>query len=443
MTGAKQIRKNKGRVLLADEMGLGKTIQVLYWLKKCPKKRPVVVVCPANVKWVWQAQAEQHINMRSLVLEGTRPAKTGILHDCPLIIINYDILAYWVDYLRKMNPAVVICDESHYIKNRSAKRTKAFRLLAKNRKHVICVSGTPLLSRPTELWTTLNLLWPEEFPTFMPFAFKYTKATLRHWGWTFGQGKNLEHLHRKLKRLGMIRRLKKDVLKELPAKTRLVVPLSIENPKEYTKAKRDFITWLETKDKNKAKRASRAVAMVRLGYLKRLAADLKMKATLTWVDDWLEENDGKLVLFGLHKNILQALHQRYSKISVLMYGKTPKNQRRKMVQAFQKNKKIRLFIGNIEAAGVGITLTAASTAAFVELDWRSGIHMQAEDRIHRVTQTEAVMIYYLVARNTIEERLCHVLQEKQKTVSAVLDDNVVAGKLDFDIFDKLEDLLGE
>ncbi len=164
LEGAKTIRKFKGRALLADDMGLGKTIQALFYMFKCPKKRPVIIVCPANLKWVWKAQAIEHMDLRFQILEGRTPPikRTKQITEPPqVVIINYDILAYWVDYLLSLKAKILVIDEVHYVKNKKASRTKAIRKLAKKIPYLIPISGTPLLSRPSELFVTLNMLWPK------------------------------------------------------------------------------------------------------------------------------------------------------------------------------------------------------------------------------------------------------------------------------------------
>ena len=426
-----QIQKFKGRALLADEMGLGKTLEALQWIKRSPKKRPVIVVCPASLKWVWEAEAIKHIKIRATILSGrTPPKKKNITKKRELYIINYEILQYWITWLKNLNPQVLILDECHYIKNRRAKRTKAVKKLAKDIKHLIAISGTPLTNRPSELFTILNLVCPDEFPAFWPYAHRYCKAQLRPWGWEFKGASNIRELHRKLKRLMMIRNLKKDVLKDLPEKTRSVIPLEIEKRKEYQEAENDFIKWLTKKSTSKAKRAERAKKLVQLGYLKRLAAELKMKQVLEWIDGFLEQSEGKLVVYGIHKKIIKQIHEKYKKISVVVDGSVSQRKRKIAVRSFQQNKKFRLFIGNIKAAGVGITLTAAYTLVFVELDWVPGNMVQAEDRIHRIGQKNAVMIYYLIARDTIEEKLCKILQKKQRVLSQVLDGSIKTNRLD-------------
>ena len=436
----RKINHFKGRALLADEMGLGKTIEALQWLKENPKIRPAIVVGPASAKWVWEMEASLKFGMRSEILSGQTPPKKGtkLLGKHPILILNYEILQYWTKYLKKLKPQVLLLDECHFVKNSRAARTKAVKKLAKNIPHIIGISGTPLTNRPDELWNIVSLVRPDVFESHFTYRWRYCKPVLKPWGWEYKGAANLKELHRKLNSCMMIRRLKKDVLSELPAKTRQVISMQIELD-EYNEARDNFITWLTKQSAAKARSARNAERLVQIGCLKRLAAEAKMDGVLNWVDSFLEESSGKIVLFCTHKKIIKQINERYKKISVVFDGSTPKHKRKLVVKKFQTDKKTRIFIGNIKAAGVVITLTAASTLAFVELDWVPGHHTQAEDRIHRIGQTNAAMIYYLVAKGTIEEKLCQILQAKQEVVSATLDGKKYKNKLD--IFNELQNEL--
>ena len=229
----------------------------------------------------------------------------------------------------------------------------------------------------------------------------------------------------------MIRRLKKDVLKELPEKTRVIVPLNIDI-KKYVQAEIDFIKLGEVK---------KAIQLVKLGYLKRLAAELKMKLVISWIDNFLGESDGKLIIFGIHKIIIKELQEHYSKISVVVDGSVSHSKRQDAVKQFQENNETRLFIGNIQAAGTAITLTAADTVAFVELDWVPGNHTQAEDRAHRIGQKNNVTVYYLIAKGTIEEDLCKIIQKKAKIISSILDGGKQATELN--VYNELMSIIKE
>ena len=222
----------------------------------------------------------------------------------------------------------------------------------------------------------------------------------------------------------MIRRCKEDVLKELPAKTRSLVLLPLERPAEYLRAEKDFLRWLAERSRASVRRIKHSTIekLVQMGYLKQLAAELKLKAVYEWIDNFLESTDHKLVLFGWHHKILQALQKHYGQTqTVLIDGATPPAQRAGLVTHFQTSRAVRLFLGNIQAAGTAITLTAASHAAFIELHWVPGDHVQAEDRLHRIGQKSPVNIYYLVGQNTIEYDLCQAIQNKAQVLQQILD----------------------
>ena len=432
-----KIEQFHGRALLADEMGLGKTVEALLWVKHHPKARPVIVVCPASLKWMWESFVHRVLKIRCEVLHGTTPPKTGLIGKHSFLIINYEILQYWIPHLKKLKPKILLIDECHYIKNYKAKRAQAIRKLRKT-PYIIAISGTPLTNRPAELWTTIHLLRPNEFKEKLPFLIRYCNRKWTPWGWDVSGASHLKELHRRLKSTMMIRRLKKDVLKELPDKIRHTIPLEIER-EEYDEAVDNFIRWLSKKSISKAKRAAKAMWLVRMGYLKRLAAELKMKSVLSWIDDFLEEDSGKLVLFCTHKKIVEILHNRYKGICVIIDGGVTGINRKRAVRSFQNNKRIRVFIGNIKAAGLGITLTAASSLAFVEMDWVPSNMWQAEDRIHRIGQKNAANIYYLIAKDTIEQDIMKILNKKANTVVATLDGGTKANQLN--IFDELEKAL--
>jgi len=425
LRGVRRIERFHGRALLADEMGLGKTLQALLWWKQHPEFQRTIVVCPAALKYNWEHEASLHIHTRAHVLEGSKPKRRArsLLRNmpAPLIILNYDILKGWLDTLKDLQPDAVILDEAHYIKNRNTLRSKTIRKLCEGVPNIVALSGTPLTNRPSELWPVLNIIHPILYPSFFPYAQRYCSPKRTPWGWDFRGATRLNELHSNLKETLMIRRLKRNVLKDLPPKSRYVIPLEISNRKEYEEAVNNFLIWLSRLSTAKAKRAAKAERITQMGYLKRLAALLKLDAVINWIDSFLAESDEKLVIYGIHKAILAPIVKRYRPLSVFVDGSVPSKIRKNYVHQFQTNAKTRLFIGNIQAAGVGITLTAACTVTFIELPWTPGEVTQAEDRIHRIGQTQVASCYYLVARGTIEDHLCRILQSKQDVISAVLD----------------------
>lgn len=425
--GVELIEKFRGRALLADEMGLGKTIQSLAWYREYLfPEGPAIVVCPAGLKWNWQNEARHHFGLRTEVLEGMRaPRRAGYISRRSIFVINYEILRNlaWVEFLRGLKPKLIIGDEVQRIQNPLAQQTKAFVALCRKIDHVILLSGTPLTNRPAELFTALSILRPKTYKSAPDFYWKYTQPEKIYGTWYYKGACNLPQLHAKLKKEMMIRRLKKDVLKDLPPKTRVILPVDIADRRQYTIALTNFIRWMRAFNPKKATAAERANKLVQLGYLRRLAARLKMVAVNDWISGFLNDSDGKLIVFGVHKKILKPLHKRFPN-SVLVDGSVTGRDRQKAIDQFTNDKRCRLFFGNIQAAGVGWNGVAASAVAFVELTWDPASHIQAEDRIHRIGQKSAAMIYYLIARNTIESVMSAILQRKQRILDEVLDGSV-------------------
>lgn len=404
-------------------MGLGKSLTALLWAYRNDECRPVIIVCPASLKWNWQRECATHFNLLAHVLETTKPLppKLGI---CDFYIINYDILGPWLPFLLSLKPKLVILDECHYISNRRVKRTKHTRDLCKDAPHIIAISGTPLTNRPAELWNVLNILRPDHFPSFWSFAHKYCNPRLKPWGWDFTGASDLPTLHHELSLQLMIRRLKQDVLSQLPPKQRAVVPLEIEKRSQYNAASRDLIAWLARTSKTRAKKAAKVEQLARVSYLKQLAGTLKLKSALDWIDNFLEESDEKIILFAVHKAVVARVSQHYKGRCAVVTGDVVGQKRQRAFDQFLKDKRIRIFIGNTRAAGVGWSAKGVGTVAFLELDWVPGVHAQCEDRVSgigRGIEGKHSQIFYLIARGTIEEKLCSIIQKKQKVVSATLD----------------------
>lgn len=429
-----EIESFGGRALVSAEMGLGKTLMALLYLDRHRNTLPTVVVCPATIKYHWEHEAMAWIKLRASILEGQKPSRNGRVRP-KLVIVNYDILQYWLKWLRRLKPQTVIIDESQYTANPRAKRTESVKLLCKGVPHVIALSGTPLVNRPIELFPILNILRKDVFKSRYCFAQDYCNPKWTPWGWDYKGASHTKQLHRLLSKTVMIRRRKVDVLKELPTKVRRVFPLPMKDGDEYHKATTDFAGWLQRQDPLKAQRALKAEAMTKMGYLLRLAARKKLYYVVEWVNQFLRQTDEKLVLFAVHRKMIEALKRRCDTRSVVVDGGISGRKRQLVVNQFQNDNRVRLLIGNIQAAGIGITLTAASTVAFSEMDWVPGHHIQAEDRIHRIGAKGTAWCWYLVAHDTIEEKLCSIIQEKQKVLSAVLD----GGRMpeDLDVYDQL------
>lgn len=426
----KEMERLNGRVLCSCSMGLGKSAMSLWYAAR-NNKTPIIIVCPASVKWQWQAEVMKVLGWRAAVCEGTRPNHSV---GSKVTIINYDILGGWLERLRASKPKLIVIDECQYVANTKTKRTRNVGKLCKGVRHVLALSGTPLVNRPIELWSTLHLLRPSRFSSRFSFGLEYCAGRRGRWGWEFKGATKTSELHQLLLDTCMVRRRKADVLHELPAKIRQVVPVDLSDVAEYKRAEADFIAWLRQQDPNAAIRASRAEAVTKAGYLLRLAAKLKCKAVVGWVNEWLADADGKLVLFAVHRKMIEAMQRRIDSPCVVIDGSVGGRERSHAVEQFQTDKRTRVLIGNVVAAGVGLNLTAASSVAFSELPWQPGAVTQAEDRCHRIGQQDSVNIYYLVAHGTVEEKRAAIIGRKQNVLSAVLDGGRVEG--DLDVFDE-------
>lgn len=434
LEGARAIYKFRGRCLLADDQGLGKTIQALYWISRIPSYRPVVIVTPASMTFTWQSEAALHFGLRAEVLEGRAPQRKISLPG-NIVILSYDVLPSWLKILQEHNPRCVIFDEVHYLKNPRAQRTKSATKLSQGVPSVVGLSGTPLTNCPIELWSIANIIRPGLFPTRMNYAWEYCKPRKAPWGWMFNGASNLDKLNRILRRNLMIRRSKKEVLPELPQKTRRMISLRLKDYSEYRKAEDDFINWLKSRSHARAKRAKKSQALTKVGYLLRLVAELKMDLTAQWIREFFETHpDEKLVAMTMHTDVIDDLRKRFPG-SIVLDGRVAGRHRTEAVRKFQTNSRVQLVLGNWKAAGIGITLTAAHNAVALDFPWTPGDLVQGEDRIHRIGQKKPVTIYYLTAMLTIEERLVSILKRKATVLDHVLEGH---GKSNgYGIFDEL------
>lgn len=413
-----------GRALLADEMGLGKTCQALAWVRLHPEAWPVLIVCPACVKLNWEREVKKWVWVDPEVVYGEK--NFNIPGD--IIIINYDILLANLDQLLERKPRTLILDECHYIKSGKNQRTKATRILAKYAKHLIGISGTPILNRPSEFYSILSLLKPTMFRSHFEYVWKFCKPYKGTRGWNYSGADNLDELHR-LTQSVMIRRLKKDVLKDLPEKQRAVVPLELNEDfkREYYEAEGLFISWIrENRGEIQAAKAKRAEALVKMSVLRQLAVQAKLEHGINWIWDYLDSGN-KLVVGVHHREVFDYLMIQFADYCVGVNGSIPVTDRTRIAKRFQTSSEVRLFIANIKACGVGINeLSVAPALAFFELASNPGEALQFEDRIHRIGQQakDKVMIYYLIAADTIEEDLAAAQDRKARILEKVLDGKV-------------------
>jgi SWI/SNF-related matrix-associated actin-dependent regulator of chromatin subfamily A-like protein 1 len=412
------------RAFLADEQGLGKTIEALAAVE-ADGAYPAVVVCPASLKLNWLRELEHWLPGRSVqALSGNGGASSADadagLPDADVTIVNYDIVAARLDQLCALQPRALVLDESHYCKNAAAKRTQAVQRLSAvvpREGLVLALTGTPVINRPAELISQLRIIGRlEDFGSGARFGqrFRGPDAHLRlHW-----------HLRARC----FVRRLKADVLPQLPAKTRAIVPVELDNQAEYRLAERDLVAWLRSQPLDlreldaKVAAALRAERLVRLNALKLLAARGKLNAALGWIHDFCSSGE-RLVVFAGHREVQRAVIARFP-TALHILGEDTALSRDAALQAFQApdaDRANQLIVCSIEVAGHGLTLTRSSNVVFLELAWTPAKHDQAEDRCHRIGQQDAVNAYYLLAAETIDETISELLERKRAVIGAVTD----------------------
>jgi hypothetical protein len=401
------------RAFLADEQGLGKTVEALAALE-ADAAYPAIVVCPASMKLGWQREAERWLPHRSVaVAEG----RSVVPPEGDITILNYEIVAAHREVLARRRPQALVVDESHYCKNPRAKRTQAVRRLsgaiaADGLR--LALTGTPVLNHADELIAQLRVIGRlEDFGSGARFSQKF-RGPLSE-----------ERLHWHLRRRCFVRRLKSDVLPQLPAKRHVVVPVTLTNEAEYRLAEHDVIEWLRSQPLDLSELNSRIAATLRaerlaqLGTLQRLAARGKLAAALGWIEDFLASGE-PLVVFARHVEVQQAVLRRFP-AALHLLGADSLADRDAAIEAFQDPQGPMLIVGATRVAAQGITLTRASNVAFLELEWTPAMHDQAEDRCHRIGQHDAVTAWYLLAADTIDETMARLIQSKRAIVAAVTD----------------------
>jgi SWI/SNF-related matrix-associated actin-dependent regulator 1 of chromatin subfamily A len=424
-------------VLIADEMGLGKTIQALGVINALDLET-VVVVCPASLKQNWAREARTWLTGDldvNVYQEGAMSADVEI--------VNYALLSTRGEKLPEIinehGPELLVLDESHFIKNRKAKRTKAAKKIKAERR--LFLTGTPIKNRPIELWQQVSEL-TDEFD-FWPYAKTYCGAKKTRWGWDMDGATNLGELQERLRSSVMVRRQKEDVLTDLPEKMRQVIPLAqngmgelVQEEQEAYKKHEDQIAdakrrkaQAEVNDDEEAYqkavedlKEARKVAFERIAEIRKKIAVEKAGHVIQHVNSVLESED-KVVVFAHHKAVIEKLQDEFGDQAVSLTGDTPQKERQEVVDQFQDDPDTEVFIGSIHAAGTGITLTAASHVVFAEIDWTPSVNRQCEDRCHRIGQDDTVHVQYLVVDESLEARIARKNVQKQKNIDAAMNED--------------------
>ena len=409
------------KYILADDMGLGKTTSTIIAALESNAKK-ILIICPASLKINWQREIANYTDRSVYISEGKNFSQE---HD--FVIINYDIIKNFHSVKKKSESQIldanfdlVVVDEAHYIKNGQAQRTKLINDLVKKVDRLWLLTGTPMTSRPMDYFNLLSLVDSPVAKNWMAYAIRYCSGYQFNAGgrkiWNVTGASNLEELRDRTAGL-TLRRLKEDVL-DLPDKIITPVYLRLKS-KAYEEIMGEYYDWY---DKNPDESKSLTVQFTKLTKIRQVIADEKIAQTIELAENIIEQGK-KVIIFCNFTDSLSKICEHFGKTAVRVDGSTPKHERQNSVDQFQDNEKIKVFVGNIKAAGVGLTLTAAEAVIMNDLSFLPSDHSQAEDRAYRYGQKNNVLVYYPIFENTIEGIIYDILNNKKQVIATVMGDN--------------------
>ena len=442
---------DKKRLIIGDEPGLGKTLQSIG-IVDTADAYPCLVICPSSLKINWQREFEKFTDKSAIVLDNavrtTWPYLLSMgMHQ--VAVVNYESLRkYFVWDIRagksfrlkdvvfcpqiKMFKSIII-DESHRVKDPSAQQTIFTKGLSVGKEWIILLSGTPVVNRPDDLVAQLSIMGRlQDFGGRTKFVADYC---------TDPKDKKAEPavplsvLSNQLYANCMIRREKAKVLPQLPDKTRVDLYVDISNAPEYSLAAADLAEYLrqytECTDRE-IRRKMRMEALVRFMTLRQLVTLGKVAQAVDFIRTFLSSGKKLIVFCSLHE-VVDALVKSFPG-AVTVTGRDSAVSKQASVDAFQNNPDTVFIICSIKAAGVGLTLTASSNVAFVELAWTYADCCQCEDRAHRIGQKDNVTCYYLLGRGTIDHTIYSLIHQKKSIAAEIMnsDDDIPTDEMYFD-----------
>jgi SWI/SNF-related matrix-associated actin-dependent regulator 1 of chromatin subfamily A len=407
------------KYILADDMGLGKTTSTIIASLESDVEK-VLIICPASLKINWQREIENYTDKEISIIEGKK------WEPADYTIINYDILKNFHDPKHPEKSDIlnygfdlVVMDEAHYIQNVKANRTKIANSIVKKVGRVWLLTGTPMTSRPMNYYNLLDLVDSPVADNWMAYAIRYCAGYQFSVGakkvWNVTGSSNLEELRDRIKPQ-VLRRLKEDIL-DLPEKIITPVYLRLKS-KEYEKLMGEYYDWYNSSEES----TSLTIQFSKLMMVRQVIAESKIKDTIELAQNIIDQGK-KVIIFTNFTNTLNQIADHFGKSVVKLDGKMSKPQRQHSVDEFQNNEKINVFVGNLKAAGVGITLTAAEAVIMNDLSFVPSDHSQAEDRAYRYGQKFSVSVYYPIFENTIEGVIYDILSKKKNIFETVMGDN--------------------
>jgi len=412
------------RFILADDMGLGKTTSTIIAALETGSKK-ILIICPASLKINWQREIENYSNRSIFIAEGKKFST-----ESDFVIVNYDILKNFHDsdpkkkeesLLIQSNFDLVILDEAHMISNAQAQRTKIINSFVKNIDKVWLLTGTPMTSRPMNYYNLLNIIESPVAQNWKAYAIRYCQGFQFTAGkrkvWNVSGASNLEELRDRTSKQ-ILRRLKEDVL-DLPDKIITPVYLRLKS-KEYEELMGDYYDWY---DKNPDESSSLTVQFSKLMKVRKVIANEKTRQTIEFAENIIDQGK-KVIIFTNFTDTLQTIYHHFGKHAVYLDGSCSNSFRQQAVDSFQNDEKIKVFVGNLKAAGVGLTLTSAEAVIMNDLSFVPAEHAQAEDRAYRYGQKSNVLVYYPLFENTIEGAIYDILNKKKQIIRTVMGDEI-------------------
>ena len=409
---------SNGRCLIGDEMGVGKTIQAICYAA-INHARPGLIVCPANVKYNWQKEIKKWLPAETVqVIDSSKTEMVA----AEFYIITYDLLVNRLQDILRISPQLTIIDEAHYIKNSKAQRTVATMTVARHCPRVIALSGTAIASRPKEFFNVLNLLRPDEFNSEWNFKQSYCDPFHNGFGWNFDGASNTKELNERTRDV-CIRRLKSEVLPDLPPRTRQFLPIQLtpEQRRTYDIAQDEWEQRINEYYLN-GEPIPPGTMLVMLSELRKKCGEIKIPYACDWVKEYNSSTGKPLIVFAHHSDIIKGISLGLSGLKVAnITGQTPAKERMDIVDSFQEGH-VDVLVCSTMAAKEGLTLTKADTILFIEREWVPSDEEQAEARVHRIGQeSDNVHSIYLSCMNTVDEHFDRVVEQKRQVVKAVLD----------------------
>lgn len=439
---------NHKDVLIGDEPGLGKTIQAIGISNATPWIQRVLVIATSSLKSNWKTEWEKWC-VKKLSVGVVKNGDAKSWPDTQVAIISFDLVKKHLKPIHARIWDLLIVDEAHFLRNPDALRTKYIfghieKASKKNqykpvitpaipRKKTALLTGTPIVNRPKEIWPLIHAVAPQKYNNFEKFALRYCGAKRTRYGWVYDGATNLRELQADLRSLCMIRRLKNDVLTELPPKTRQIICIDDEainkaeqaatrrmfDKPEYTNGK-ELLQILADENKRTYEETVAAletlnkIAFFDMAKIRKETAIRKIPYVIDLIN--IAKENGKLIIFAHHEEIFKALMAQYPNEFAMVTGATPPAKRQAEADRFQNDPACRYFFGSILAAGAGFTLTASAHVIFAEIDWVPGNMLQAEDRAHRIGQNSNVLIWHIVINRTLDAIMAKILVRKQADI---------------------------